>query len=248
MKKFINNYKKLCSEYYDLDKPSAPTEALEYYSKEALRADGPILEPMCGTGRFLIPLLEKGINVQGVDASSEMLELCKEKCKSKNLYPNLYFNTLKDLDLPIKYNYIFIPSGSFGLLINKQETKESLEKLFSHLSNQGKVDIEVERPYSIFGNGIKTESYVKRNNGTKIGLITIRSYDFASNIETIECIYEDMTKNETYKESEIIEVKHYNEDEFKELAILVGFREVKICKMYPTADISDDIILFRCIK
>ena len=62
MKKLINNYKKLCSEYYDLDKPSAPTEALEYYHKEALRANGPVLEPMCGTGRFLIPLLERGIN------------------------------------------------------------------------------------------------------------------------------------------------------------------------------------------
>ncbi|MFA7157486.1 MAG: class I SAM-dependent methyltransferase [Bacilli bacterium] len=248
MKKFINNYKKLCSEYYDLDKPSAPAEALKYYSKEALRANGPILEPMCGTGRFLIPLLEKGLNVQGVDASSEMLELCKEKCKSKNLYPKLYFDTLKNLDLPIKYNYIFIPSGSFGLLINKQEAKESLKKLFSHLSNQGKMDIEVERPYSTFENGIKTESYVKRNDGVKIGLTTIRNYDFATNIETIECIYEDMANNKIYKENEIIEVKHYSEDEFKDLAILVGFREVKICKMYSASDMSDDVILFRCTK
>lgn len=248
MKKFINNYKKLCSEYYDLDKPSAPTEALEYYYKEALRANGPILEPMCGTGRFLIPLLEKGINVQGVDASSEMLELCKEKCKSKNLHPKLYFNTLKDLDLSIKYNYMFIPSGSFGLLIDKQEAKESLEKLFSHLSNRGKLDIEVERPYSVFENGIKAESYVKRNDGTKIGLTTIRNYDFANNIETIECIYEDMANKEIYKEREVVEVKHYGDDEFKDLAILVGFREVKICKMYSASDMSDDMILFRCTK
>lgn len=246
MKKLINNYKKLCSEYYDLDKPSAPSDAFEYYYNEILKIDGPILEPMCGTGRFLIPLLEKGINVQGVDASFEMLELCREKCKSKNLHPKLYFNILKDLDLPITYNYMFISSGSFGLITNKEEAKDSLKKLFSYLSNQGMIDIEVERLCSVFENGTRLESFVARSDKTKIGLTTIKRYDFSSNIETIDCTYKDMVNNHIEKEK--IEVKHYSEKEFKDLAFSVGFKKVEIRKMYPISNIDDNIILFRCTK
>ena len=108
------------------------------------------------------------------------------------------------------------------------------------MSDQGKIDIELEISYSVFENELKKESYVERNDGTKIELTTTTNYDFTSNVETIECIYEDTTGN---KESEIIKVKHYNEDEFKNLAILAGFKEVKICKM-----LNDNIILFRCIK
>ena len=53
-------YKNLCTEYYELDKPHASEDALQCYLKYADEAKGSILEPMCGTGNFLIPLLEKG--------------------------------------------------------------------------------------------------------------------------------------------------------------------------------------------
>ena len=54
----LETYLNLCTEYYDLDKPEAPTDALQFYLKYADEAHGPILEPMCGTGRFLV-LLQK---------------------------------------------------------------------------------------------------------------------------------------------------------------------------------------------
>ncbi len=45
----IGTYKSLCTEFYDLDKPTASKEALEYYLKEVKKSIQPILEPMCGT-------------------------------------------------------------------------------------------------------------------------------------------------------------------------------------------------------
>ena len=53
----MDSYKKLCTQFYDIDKPTAPPDALEFYLQYALKAQGPILEPMCGTGRFLVPML-----------------------------------------------------------------------------------------------------------------------------------------------------------------------------------------------
>ena len=55
-----STYQNLCTEYYGLDKPSAPEDALAYYLEHAKEAKGPILEPMCGTGSFLIPLFGAG--------------------------------------------------------------------------------------------------------------------------------------------------------------------------------------------
>lgn len=33
-----------------------------------------ILEPLCGSGRFLIPFMERGFHICGMDLSGEMLE------------------------------------------------------------------------------------------------------------------------------------------------------------------------------
>lgn len=118
----INTYKSLCTEFYDLDKPDAPKEALEYYLKEAENSIQPILEPMCGTGRFLIPVFEKGFDIEGTDASLEMLNKCKLKCREKNLDPVLHYQKIQELKLQRNYGLIFIPSGSFGLITEKKRS------------------------------------------------------------------------------------------------------------------------------
>src|ERR1700722_11373646 len=82
-------YRALCTEYYELDKPKAPEDALQCYLQYAEEAQGKILEPMRGTGRFLLPLLEKGYSVSGFDYSPHMLEICKKKCAAKGLKPIL---------------------------------------------------------------------------------------------------------------------------------------------------------------
>ena len=46
-----------------------PKDAYDFYLSYAKEANGPILEPMCGTGRFLLPLLAAGFKIEGFDAS-----------------------------------------------------------------------------------------------------------------------------------------------------------------------------------
>ena len=57
--KQLDTYLNLCTEAYDLSKPNPPEDAYAFYRDYAISANGPILEPMCGTGRFLLPLLKK---------------------------------------------------------------------------------------------------------------------------------------------------------------------------------------------
>jgi len=61
--------KRLLTEAYDLDKPDAPGLELERWMRYARSADGPVLEVMCGSGRFLLPLALAGIDIDGTDPS-----------------------------------------------------------------------------------------------------------------------------------------------------------------------------------
>ena len=71
--KTLASYLRLCTEVYDLSKPNPPKDAYAFYRDYVIKANGPILEPMCGSGRFLLPLREEGFNVHGFDASDHML-------------------------------------------------------------------------------------------------------------------------------------------------------------------------------
>jgi len=57
--KILDTYFSLCTEVYDLSKPNPPEDAYAFYRDYAMKASGPILELMCGTGRFLLTLLEQ---------------------------------------------------------------------------------------------------------------------------------------------------------------------------------------------
>ena len=50
---------------------------------------GKILEPAVGNGRILIPLLEKGLDVEGFDFSEDMLALLQKNCKERALHTKL---------------------------------------------------------------------------------------------------------------------------------------------------------------
>lgn len=58
----LDTYLSLCTQVYDLSKPAPPEEAFRFYREYVMRAKGAILEPMCGTGRFLLPLMEDGFD------------------------------------------------------------------------------------------------------------------------------------------------------------------------------------------
>jgi hypothetical protein len=68
----LGSYGKLATEVYDIDKPIGRSyRDVEFYLERLRSCTGRILEPGVGTGRMLIPLLEAGLAVEGVDSSPE---------------------------------------------------------------------------------------------------------------------------------------------------------------------------------
>jgi 2-polyprenyl-3-methyl-5-hydroxy-6-metoxy-1,4-benzoquinol methylase len=84
----LTTYGSLCTEVYEITKPIAGEYPdVPYFIEHLSSIDGKILEAMVGKGCLLIPLLEAGLNVEGIDASSDMLAACRRNCAARGLNP-----------------------------------------------------------------------------------------------------------------------------------------------------------------
>lgn len=140
-------YRRLLTRAYDVDKPEAPAEELAFYREMASRTGGPALEAMCGSGRFLLPLLAEGFDVDGIDASADMLASCRTR-GGELVDDRLFHQTVQTMTLPRQYSFIFCGGGSFGLLTGDDDITRALSKLFGASRPGGLLALEVETPFA----------------------------------------------------------------------------------------------------
>ncbi|MFU7598179.1 class I SAM-dependent DNA methyltransferase [Legionella pneumophila] len=144
MTKSLDTYLDLCTQVYDLSKPTPPKDAYDFYLSYVRETNGPILEPMCGTGRYLLPLHAEGFPIEGFDASQAMLKALHTKAKRQNINPHVWHGFMEDLKISKQYDLIFIPSGSFGLIVDLTAIKNALKTIYNLLSDKGMFVFEVE--------------------------------------------------------------------------------------------------------
>jgi SAM-dependent methyltransferase len=252
IKKTLDTYFSLCTEYYDIDKPEAPVDALQFYLDYAKQSKGPILEPMCGTGRFFIPMLELGLPIEGFDASNFMLNRLHEKCNAKNINPNVWHRLIEDMDQQDKYDLIFIPNGSFGLIIDKPQVNMCLLKIYNALHSGGTLVFEAETLYAIPEQiGIWKGSVSTREDEKKILLSTL-DLPLEDNVSTTLCRYDLIDgKNIIKTEIENFRVRLY--DPLKLCSILekAGFKNIKMIKPFDRNKEPDnhcELVIYECSK
>lgn len=247
-------YQALCTEYYELDKPNAPEDAFQCYLKYAENAHGPILEPMCGTGRFLIPLLERGYSVTGFDYSPHMLAICRKKCQERGLPAHVMEATFETFSLPDTYSLIFIPSSSFCLLTTCEQAIQALQFISNHLKSGGKFVFEIETLKAVSeSQGIWKGKWVTKSDGSKIVINTLAQFDAISRIETVLCRYELWEENVISRiEVENFCLKLYEPLEMELLLKQCGLEIIGKWQAEPYTHIeasdTDAVILYECIK
>lgn len=247
-------YKGLCTEFYELDKPYAPDDALQCYLRYAEEAKGPILEPMCGTGRFLVPLLEKGYSITGFDYSSHMLNVCREKCEKLGLKANLVEASFKTFPLLDHYGLIFIPSSSFCLLTKPDEIEQALQFISNRLKPGGKFVFEIVTLKALGDSqGTWKGKWVNKPDGSKIVINTLSRFDSSTRIETTLCRYE-LWENNVIASTEVedFRLRYYEPTEMETLLKQCGLKIAGKWQAEPysnkKANKSSPVILYECVK
>lgn len=151
----------------------------------------PVLDVGCGTGRLLLDYLARGIDIDGVDNSPEMLELCRQRATEMDLQPQLFLQQMEDLSLPRLYRTILVPSSSFQLVIDEAAAGRALERFRDHLLPEGALlmpFIVMGRPGDPLEESWTTEAM--REDGVLVRRQAWASYDPHSQLEHTRDVYE----------------------------------------------------------
>lgn len=243
----INYYGSLCTTMYELLHPIAPEDELQFYLQYANNKMN-ILEPLCGTGRFLVPFLKKGFNITGFDMSTEMLEELYRKAP----YAQVFKSSIEEFRCKEKFDYIFITSGSFSLFLDKDTAFNVLMKMKESLTSKGKFVFAAETTANIIPDrkDYLEDCRVKTQECYDLVLKTKNYYDKHKKILLSPSLYELYDGvNLLRKEEMDFRIKLYDFGELDELILKAGFKRIHVYsdfKKREIADINSKTFLYEC--
>jgi SAM-dependent methyltransferase len=220
----------------------------DFYYNLLKDSKGKSLELGCGTGRLLIPYLMRGLQVEGIDASEDMLTVCREKCKNLNISPILYNQKMEEMLLPYKYDKIYIPYGTFQILTEKNQVYKALQNIYNYLNPQGQLILSLFSPY-INGEALSKvplNEWLPRGEGHINGdsKICLQKKRVMCNFS--EQILEDERKYQIIKNKKVVKEEYFTTAErwyFKNEMLLLlekfGFETIEVLGDYSKEAFSD---------
>jgi SAM-dependent methyltransferase len=139
------------AESYDLVVPDRNRPDVQFYVDAAKESGGPVLELGCGTGRVLIPTARAGVEITGLDASEEMLRVCRARLEMEpedvRSRVCLVKAAMQDFRLDKKFALATFPFRPFQHLLTVDDQILCLRYVHAHLQDQGKLILDVYNPW-----------------------------------------------------------------------------------------------------
>jgi SAM-dependent methyltransferase len=109
----------------------------EPYARFVSRSGEPALELGCGTGDPLLDLVARGLDVEGLDSSADMLEHCRVAARERSIAVVLHHQRMEEMDLERRYRSIYIAGPTFNLLPDDDAARRALQRIGLHLASGG---------------------------------------------------------------------------------------------------------------
>jgi SAM-dependent methyltransferase len=106
---------------------------IDFYVALAREAKGPVLDIACGTGRVLLPVLEAGVDADGMDLFQPMLDTARRKAAALGFSSGLYRGDMTDFQLPRRYALIMITFNAFCHMLTTDDQLRCLTCIRRHL-------------------------------------------------------------------------------------------------------------------
>lgn len=242
-----NYYGSLCTEMYEILHEKAPQDELDYYLSYAEKGKK-ILEALCGSGRFLVPFIEHGFDICGMDLSGEMLDKLKMKAPDAKVVQA----DILEYSPNEQFDYIFISSGSVSLFTDISSCKKILEKLKGMLAPKGKLVFAVETVADRCpdDSDYKVSVSVKTKEGLTLVLKSRNYYDEQTQTQFSPGIYELYDKARLLRsESMDFQTHLYKFGEMEQYLTEIGFTEIKTYSSFSKNIAIDDkceMFLLEC--
>ena len=133
--------------FYDLVHGAfAAPETLSFYEDKIALYGEPVLELACGSGAYLIPLAEKGVEAAGIDISAEMLKRAEEKAAARKVKLDLHQGDIRSFELNKKFPLILLIGNSLQHLLTREDVQKCFAAVKRHLMPEGRFIVEVFNP------------------------------------------------------------------------------------------------------
>ena len=121
-----------------------------FYVEEAARAEGPVLEIACGTGRIMIPIAESGVSIVGLDRAPAMLEVARRKVAGlpdeTRRRIRIVEGDMRTFSLERRFPLAIIPYRAFLHLMTADDQRRALTRIREHLTDRGRLVFNVFDP------------------------------------------------------------------------------------------------------
>jgi SAM-dependent methyltransferase len=106
---------------------------IDFYVGLAREAKGPVLDIACGTGRVLLPVLQAGVDADGLDLFGPMLDTARRKAAALGLSPGLYRGDMADFQMQRRYALVMITFNAFCHMLTTEDQVRCLGCIRRHL-------------------------------------------------------------------------------------------------------------------
>lgn len=224
----VSAYGTLGTLFYDSLRPRASDAEVAWYATRLPRDAGPVLDAMAGSGRLLVPLLEAGFQVHGVDSSEAMLASCERRLAAAGRSAPLYRQSVAALNLPTRYAAALIAGGAFQLLADRISALDALLRIRAHLIDPGLLLLDLFVPTQAEhppGAPIVEVRTVTPGEGVRIGLRSETILNVDKRRIDVKTRYEKRDRTAiTAREDETLALTWYSEEEAMTLVRDAGYR------------------------
>jgi|SoiMethySBSTD1v2_1073268.scaffolds.fasta_scaffold352803_1 SAM-dependent methyltransferase len=216
--------------YYDWEHDNYDAD-IPLYLDFARRTGGPILELACGTGRLMVPLLDMGERVTGVDSSGPMLERARHMIARAGVASRatLHQADVRTFDLRERFRLAIYGLDSFGLLPTIQAQLAALRRIRQHLERDGVLVLDVSN-----GNGrgaepsdeiILQHAGLDPQTGHTLSKWTARATDHAEQVDHYTYFYDEVQDDGTVRRATTtLDLRYFGRFELELLLEWAGFQ------------------------
>ena len=216
---------------YDLDYEKIYKFIREVLEKKSLEPKL-ILEMACGTGG-LTEKLAKDYKLHAFDLSDDMLSVCQNKIRSKNL--KLFKQNMAGFSAPSTYDAIISVGDSLNYLTDEGDFEAAIKSAYAHLKEDGIFIFDLNTEYKF-----KNIPPVTVDEVDDVLYIWENIYDEEEKLNTYGVNFFRNIKDNDYRRfyEEHLE-RAYDLSLVKNLLEEIGFKEIEVYDDYEFKEVSD---------
>ncbi len=203
----------------------------DVFKRDAERDVRDVLDIACGTGGPTIELARRGYRVLGLDISSEMIKIAREKARKNGVQVDFKLGDMRRLNFNEEFDAVTCFFSSLGYNLSDEDISNTLRGVYNSLRKGGVFIADVPNPLHRFDRWVKGTPVIWRVQSDNISILVI---DVKWLTNTVTPILE-WERTLIVKHNDKIDMlfdKHklrlYTASELKLYSRITGFKKTKI--------------------